>query len=64
MSKEEFAHFGCTAVREDKDYFSEYNLKGDLLDGFYVRHLERSIHYKTLTSVIQLFLVYIMVKLL
>ena len=34
------------AVRENKGYFSEYNLKSDLLDEFYMRYLKWSIHYK------------------
>ena len=52
-----FAHFGRSVVRENEGYFSEYNLKSDRVDEFYMRYLKGSIHYKTITFVIQLVLV-------
>ena len=43
-----FAHFGLSVVRENEGYFSEYNLKSDRVDEFYMRYLKGSIHYETL----------------
>ena len=51
------AYFWRSVVRENKYYFSECNFNNDHLDEFYMRYLKWSIHYKTLTSVIQLVLV-------
>ena len=57
VAKEEFSHFVCFVVRENKVYFSEYNFNNDCLDEFYMRYLNGTIYYKTLTSVMQLILV-------
>ena len=38
VAKEEFSHFLCFVVRENKVYFSEYNFDSDCLDEFYMRY--------------------------
>ena len=57
VAKKEFSHFVWFIAWENKVYFSEYNFDSDCLDEFYMTYLKGTIHYKTLTSVIQLILV-------